>query len=202
MPAEAATGCGVVGPRGDAASGLSSNNVLGGSGSAKGSALFSSTIPTNADWDETLLFFLRNKFLSLFLLDERLAGIPTAKSPSWGSLNDRGRPSDGVEYIELMLSCWLCRWYRFLDGPALSPFAFAMNTPSPTDFAFNFSTKPGPCSLFSSHRGSDFRFRKHMKSRVQSSARPATPPTTPPTIAPIFASPLLGIVSPLSGPVP
>lgn len=65
-------------------SGLDKRKILGGSGSAKGlkaSFSFSSIIPANVDCDETLLFFLRSLFLSLFLLDERLTGSPAAKNP-------------------------------------------------------------------------------------------------------------------------
>jgi hypothetical protein len=75
-------GCGVRGPRGDGlASGFDRWRTLGGSGSLNGFSL-SSSMSTKADCEETLLFFLRSRFLSLFLLEERLTGTSAAKKPS------------------------------------------------------------------------------------------------------------------------
>lgn len=79
-------GCGVRGPRGDClASGFDNRRTLGGSGSLKGFAgsfSLSSSMSTRADCDDTLLFFFRSRFLSLFLLEERRTGTSAAKKPS------------------------------------------------------------------------------------------------------------------------
>jgi hypothetical protein len=70
-------GWGVRGPRGDA-SGLDNLNILGGSGSAKGFRSVSASSPGSIGCEDTLLFFLRKRFLSLFLLDERIMKSPGA----------------------------------------------------------------------------------------------------------------------------
>jgi hypothetical protein len=97
-PADVAAGCGVTGPRGEAASGLDKCKILGGSGSANGlkPASLSSRIPAKVNCEDTLPFFLRNRFRSLFRLDERLIGGSPARKPC-GSLIDRVRPLVLVE---------------------------------------------------------------------------------------------------------
>jgi hypothetical protein len=112
-----AAGCGGLGPRGcfSIVSGFEMRRFLGvsGAGSAKGSFPIlllrtgSSVIPMNGDCEDTLLFFLRSTFRSLFLLDMRRTP-PTAKCPC-GSLIDRPRPLDVVEYIEPTLGRGSCR---------------------------------------------------------------------------------------------
>lgn len=70
------------GPAGEA-SGLERRRILGGSGSAKGllmSILFS-RMGLMDSCEETLPFFFRNTFLSLFLLDLLAGRLAYEKSP-------------------------------------------------------------------------------------------------------------------------
>ena len=109
-----AAGCGGLGTRGcsSTVSGFEMRRFLGvsGPGSAKGSfpmllllRIGSSAMPMNGDCDETLLVFLRSTFRSLFRLDMR-----RTKPPPCGSLMDRPRPLDVVEYTEPTLDRGWC----------------------------------------------------------------------------------------------
>jgi hypothetical protein len=60
----------------------------------------SSAIPMNGDWEDTLLFFLRSTLRSLFLLDMRRTKPPPIADCPCGSLMDRPRPLEVVEYTE------------------------------------------------------------------------------------------------------
>jgi hypothetical protein len=88
---------------------------VSGAGSAKGSLAMllvpvrSSVIPANGVNEETLLVFLRNTFLSLFLLDIRRMKSPPAAPWPCGSLIDRPLPLDVVEYTEPTLDRGTCR---------------------------------------------------------------------------------------------
>ncbi len=106
-----AVGCGGIGPLGwsPAVSGFDMRRFLGvlGVGSAKGSVPMllllkagSSAIPVNVDCEEILLVFLRNTLRSLFLLDMRRRKPPPTAGCPCGSLIDRPRPLDVVEYTD------------------------------------------------------------------------------------------------------